>query len=75
MRPGLIAAGMLVVLLAPSCAGAAVAAYHAADWAYGLVVPRPGPSAVLLRGLFAAWAGILFCWLLELSAVAAGRAE
>jgi hypothetical protein len=66
-------AGVLVLLSLPASAGAAAAAYAAADAAYGVIVPRPGPTAILLRGLFAVWSALLFCWLVELAAGAAGR--
>ena len=69
-----LGAGVAGVLLSvPACVGAAAAAYAAADAAYGVIVPRPGPTAVLLRGLFAVWSGLLFCWLVELATGAAGR--
>jgi len=74
MRPGPFVAGVLVLLSLPACAGAASAAYAAADAAYGVIVPRPGPSAILLRGLFAVWSALLFCWLVESAAAVARRA-
>lgn len=73
MRPMSFVAGVLVLLSLPASAGAAAAAYAAADAAYGVIVPRPGPTAILLRGLFAVWSALLFCWLVELAAGAAGR--
>lgn len=73
MRPGLLLAAVLVVLSLPTCAGAAAVAYAAADAAYGVIVPRPGPTAILLRGLFAVWSALLFCWLVEQAAAVAGR--
>jgi hypothetical protein len=73
MRPNPFVAGVLILLSLPACVGAATAAYAAADAAYGVIVPRPGPSAILLRGLFAVWSALLFCGLAELAAGAAGR--
>ena len=73
MRPMSFAAGVLVLLSLPACAAASAAAYAAADAAYGVVVPRPGPTAILLRGLFAVWSTLLFCWLVELATGAARR--
>lgn len=73
MRASSLLAAALVVLAVPTCAGASAAAYAAADAVYGVIVPRPGPSAILLRGLFAVWSVLLFCWLVEQAAGVARR--
>jgi len=73
MRPSPFFAGVLLLLSVPASAGVSSAAYAATDAAYGLLVPQPGPTAILLRGLFAVWSALLFCWLVELATGAAGH--